>query len=153
LVPVSQIKWQNNLQLGQIKLSGLIYMKTHLKVTTDTKLQWFQFRINHRILTTNTFLVKIHITDNPLCTSCRAEQESLEHLFWFCNKTQSLLNDPKQLLDSRNVTLNLERNCFILGKGNETRQHSVENYILLNINLYIYIYREFLKRNCTYSFV
>ena len=40
------------------------------KVTKNTKLQWLQNRINHHILVTNYFLLKVKIIDNPDCTFC-----------------------------------------------------------------------------------
>lgn len=54
--------------------------------TKDSKLQWLQYRVNHRILTTNTFLKMIGKSDNDLCTFCLEERESLEHIMYDCEK-------------------------------------------------------------------
>ena len=58
--------------------------------TVHTKLQSFQYRILHRTLTTNTLLVKIGILNVDNCTFCLSASESIVHLFWHCNITQSI---------------------------------------------------------------
>ena len=50
----------------------------------DCKIQYFQYRFIHRILGTNSFIFKIKRGDSPLCSFCNAEDETLDHLFWFC---------------------------------------------------------------------
>jgi len=40
-------------------------------ITNDVKVQWFQYRIIHRILGTNCLLNKMKITDDALCTFCK----------------------------------------------------------------------------------
>ena len=69
-------------------------------LTNDTKLRWFQTRINHRILGTNYLLRKMNISDNDLCSFCHNESETLVHLFYECQiikrfwkETQNLVKD------------------------------------------------------------
>jgi hypothetical protein len=50
------------------------------KVTKNTKLQWLQNRINHHILVTNYFLLKVKIIDNPDCTFCHTKSETVLHI-------------------------------------------------------------------------
>ena len=111
------------------------------KVTQDTKLQWLQYRISHRILTTNKFLAKIKLVNSSLCTFCNFEDETIEHLFWNCVKTCSLLESLKQIMESHNINLIIEKHTFLLGKCCGSRMLTsdcVENVILLNIKSYIY---------------
>ena len=138
MIPSSQGKWQNkfNIQLHD-KVWQSIYCNP-FTITRDTKLQWFQFRINHRILPTNSLLAKIGITGNSLCTFCKDEEESLEHLFWYCHKTQALLNEFKQKLETNHIPVILEPVSFILGVVENTKTKSVDNFILLNIKRFIY---------------
>ena len=66
-VPRSQQKWQTSFDF---EIMGNTWDNIYInpfRLTSDTKLHWFQFRVNHRILTTNTFLAKININDIPLC--------------------------------------------------------------------------------------
>ena len=39
---------------------------TSFKITKDSAVQWFQTRINHEILATNTFLCKIKLTNDKV---------------------------------------------------------------------------------------
>lgn len=43
-----------------------VYLTT-FRVTSSSKLQWLQYRINQHILTTNSYLFKIGLTENPHC--------------------------------------------------------------------------------------
>ena len=54
--------------------------KLPFNVLIDTKSREFQYRILNRYLTTNSFLHKIGLANSPLCTFCKQESESLEHL-------------------------------------------------------------------------
>ena len=53
--------------------------KLPFNVLIDTKSREFQYRILNRYLTTNSFH-KIGLANSPLCTFCKQESESLEHL-------------------------------------------------------------------------
>ena len=54
------------------------------KITYDHKLQNFQYKLLHRILPTNTFLVKIGIKDSDLCihSFCKIATDSIMHCIW-----------------------------------------------------------------------
>ena len=62
-----------------------------LKCTKRTRLVEFQFKFLHRQISTNDFLTKIGIKDNPDCSFCNEELEKLTHLFWSCFKVTTLL--------------------------------------------------------------
>ena len=51
------------------------------KVTKDSTVQWFQTRINHIILATNTFLCKFKLTNDPKCTFCSKADETIEFVY------------------------------------------------------------------------
>ena len=55
-------------------------------ITKNSKLQWLQYRINHRILGTNKLLYKIKVSQNNKCTFCSDSIETIEHIFWTCPK-------------------------------------------------------------------
>ena len=71
-------KWENILNKYDIEWKNIHFHCT--KHTKNTKLCWFQYRIIHRILGTNTFLYKIKVKDCNLCTFCKEEPETIEHL-------------------------------------------------------------------------
>ena len=51
--------------------------KLPLKTKKNCKFQWLQYRINNFRLTTNTFLYKIKIKQDPLCSFCKKEKENM----------------------------------------------------------------------------
>ena len=109
------------------------------KSTQNTKLRWFQTRINHRVLGTNKFLYRIRKSDNNLCTFCEGEEETIEYLLWECNDVQNLLNNFEEFVsETLHITFSFQKQNFILGMiaGKQT-----ENLILLQIKYYIYTMR------------
>lgn len=82
--PKSESKWENILDLN---VDGSWWRKQNIlffKITNDIQLRWFNYRIVHRILATNTFLCKIGTTNTNLCSFCKIYPETLCHLFWEC---------------------------------------------------------------------
>ena len=61
------------------------------KLTKNTKLSMFQFKINHHILYTRDKLFKAKITDSDSCHVCESKQ-ILEHLFVECQHVHSFWN-------------------------------------------------------------
>ena len=60
------------------------------KITKDITLQWFQTRIKHNILATNSFLHRIKYIKDPGCSFCAKEPENIKHLLWECEHTKKL---------------------------------------------------------------
>ena len=79
------IKWQKRFSSA---LTWSTMYVTPFATVQEVKLRWFQ----HRILTTNTFVFKLKIIDNDLCTFCNENKEYIEHLFWECNIVQTFWN-------------------------------------------------------------
>ena len=69
-----------------------------LKCTKRKRLVEFQFKFLHRQISTNDFLTKIGIKDNPDCSFCNKELEKLTHLFWSCSKVTTFWNSLIQQL-------------------------------------------------------
>ena len=53
------------------------------------KLIVFQFKLLHRRIPTDDFLLKIGRKENDNCTVCNNSSETLIHLFWSCHVTSS----------------------------------------------------------------
>ena len=49
----------------------------HFKSIKESKLQWLQFQILHRIIPINDYLYKLKKVNCPFCTFCKAEIENL----------------------------------------------------------------------------
>ena len=56
------------------------------KVTLDTKLRWFQYRVIHNILNNNVWLKKVGLINSDLCNFCKKEKETVLHMFAECEK-------------------------------------------------------------------
>ena len=72
--------------------------------TTETKLRVFQFKFLHRRVATNDFLHKIGLKEVDFCSFCNDSTETLMHLFWYCNYTQTFWKNAFQWI-SQNLTL------------------------------------------------
>lgn len=57
------------------------------RITRETKLQSFQFRILHRLITCKKYLHTIRMHEDSLCPFCR-ELDSISHFFLTCPKVQ-----------------------------------------------------------------
>ena len=76
----------------------------HFKVTLDTKLREFQYKILHRICYTNDMLFKFRIVDSPLCYFCGEEIETLEHFFFHCERVRTFWRELNTILKLQNIT-------------------------------------------------
>ena len=85
----SQTEWERDCELTNLEEIRweIIYSKS-FNCSKSTELRNFQFKLLHRRVATNTFLEKIGIKENHLCTFCQKDIETLIHLFWTCEKTQ-----------------------------------------------------------------
>ena len=69
-------------QRGEINLENVF---ENISLTTnDFKLRNFQYKILHRILPTNKFLVKIGIKESDQCNLCMNATDSILHYIWLC---------------------------------------------------------------------
>ena len=82
IVPVNETivpnKWLN--EVGDISVEGWKRIIRNLNNLKEIKLRDFQFKINNRILVTNTFLFKIKKKETNLCSYCK---QKLLLIFYF----------------------------------------------------------------------
>lgn len=128
----SQEKWKEILDNRDLKWEE-IYQIT--KCTIDNKLKNFQYKFLHRIIPTNTFLLKVHLAPSSLCGFCLCNPETLEHLFWECQKIQSFWADLQMYLQERLLSFSKNRNKIYFGDPNYT---TIENLVILIAKKYIY---------------
>jgi hypothetical protein len=107
----------------------------------DVKLKWFQIRILHRILATNIMLNKMDIVNSQLCNFCYADRDSIEHMFWHCNKSQSFWNSLALLINQKcahasNISFSLS--LVLFGVDPNQRTDTVFNLILLLAKSFLY---------------
>ena len=103
--PKTLQKWKN--QLMNIPNASILYNESIydivFNITKDSKLQWFQYRINHRIIGTNYLLKKMSLIADDLCTFCNNTAETILHLFWTCHISKEFFT---QLLHYINTKCN-----------------------------------------------
>ena len=81
--PTAQTKFENEYPAFSFDWKGIYSLA--FVVTLDTRLRAFQYKLLNRIVYTNDKLFKYKMVDSPLCTFCKTEEESLEHLIFHCN--------------------------------------------------------------------
>ena len=79
-------------------------------------MQWFQTRINHRILPTKKYLYNMKYVPSPRCSFCQ-EEETINHMLWQCQETQNLIGDFKRWLNNNNINLTFVEELFIFNIG------------------------------------
>ena len=58
-------------------------------VTIETQIKEFQCKVLNSITFTNEKMFKFKMTDSPLCSFCKREAESHEHLLYCCDVTKT----------------------------------------------------------------
>lgn len=139
--PSGQKKWSE--LLGDPNIEWNCIFNLPFVVTKNTKLQWLQYRINHYILTTNKLLFKMKIVDDPYCTFCHTENETIEHLIWNCNIVQDFLHDVENWFLSHGTSIPITKLSFIFGDVSKCSKNDPKNIIFFNIKQYIYSTRCF----------
>lgn len=126
-------RWFN--EVGNIIVDEWKQYSTSLKYINDMKLRDFQFKINHKILVTKSFLYKIKKTQNNICSYCKKESESIIHLFCHCEVTSQFWDTIKTWLQ-REANLRLELNeKYILFSSTGSL---LLNHIFIIAKYYIY---------------
>ena len=114
-----------------------IYSLPH-RVTSDTKLREFQFKLLNKYLATKAFLYKIGVASSPLRSFCEKENESLEHSFIHCNYAEEFWAAVIKWLRSLNVNIsNLNDKEIMLGMPN-CKDELLVNHVLLIAKQYLY---------------
>ena len=106
------------------------------KLNVGTNLQWFQTRINHRLLPTKKYLYTINATPSPLCNSCQVEEDII-HMLWTCRDTKSLITQLKTWLLTYNINITLSEELFIFNIGKNLTKADLQ--IIITTKYYIYL--------------
>ena len=115
------------------------------------KLRWFQTRIVHRILPTRKYLYDCKIVDDPVCTFCEEDIQSLQHLLWNCEVVQTFQKDLVNKSDRNcphksDMSFSEELVLFGCKQGVET-DDGLRHILLL---AKFYLYRSYMSRLMPY---
>ena len=61
------------------------------RILRETKIQTFQFKLVHRLITCQKKLFQMKITDNPNCNYC-GKLDDIQHFFLYCDKSEAFWN-------------------------------------------------------------
>ena len=74
-------------------MHGLQWEQVYLlprRATLDSKTRKFQYKLLHRIIYTNKSLSKMGLVPPPMCSFCEKLEESLQHLFIYCDTSKNI---------------------------------------------------------------
>ena len=130
-------KWENILNKYDVEWKNIhIHCTKHTK---NTKLCWFQYRIIHRILGTNTFLYKIKVKVCNLCNFCKEEPETIEHLLWGCHKVSDLWHELNRwIFEMTYIEIPLNLEIVMFGLLHPYDGNLITNKIILLTKFYIF---------------
>ena len=137
-IPTGKIKWNQIYEIPDHSW-GYIY-KSPYQLTKCTKLRWFQTSINHRILPTNHLLNKMNISDDPKCTFCGEENETISHLLWNCSHANAFITELTKQFQFRSIILDLNEKSFILSLYPNIMPEIIQRLMLI-VKYYIYMCR------------
>ena len=131
--PTSQAKWEIIYNVEQETWKVIYASPFHFHI--GTKLQWFQTRINHRLLPTKKYLHNMKLVQSPNCNFCQ-EEETISHMLWECQESQSLIRQFIRWINNKNIDLTFTEELYIFNIGNT---HSAADLqIFMIIKHYIY---------------
>ena len=91
---------------------------------------WLQFTILHRLTPTNLSLTELKLTDSKLCTFCKLETETIQHLIVDCPVVKEIWEAVEDMLLNRFVIpIALDKTSILFGKFNTCNMY-LEFWIL-----------------------
>jgi hypothetical protein len=113
--------------------------KVCFKTSSDSSIQWLQYRLLHRILPVGYYLKKIHIKTSDICSFCKEETETIQHVFVNCNDVLNLWRNLSMHIyktTSKRIGFNVKNILF--GEVPTTKDNLVINFIILYAKQYIF---------------
>ena len=137
-IPAGKISWTKKYKFEEDEW-GKIFSDP-FKITKDSTVQWFQSRINHKILATNTLLYNMKLIEDPKCTFCNKRDETIEHLLWECECVKRFLNESILWLSQHGIHITLNEKSVIFGIDPDQKS-DINKLVLMEIKYYIYYAR------------
>ena len=108
------------------------------RVTIDTNLQIFQYKILNNVLYLNEKLFKFKIVSSRLCSFCNSEDEIPVHLFYSCNQTKSRWSKFKELLNSEILLLQNMLQSAFFGFPDNKENFEIVNHLHLIFKYHLF---------------
>ena len=138
--PTSEKKWRETEPQLEDSDWQDIYQSA-FKLTQDTKLQTFQFKITHRILACKANLNTWKIEENNICNFCKDEKDTIEHHLVMCNNTLEFWNQIRRwwnAVTGANLLVGIYDLIFGLPNENKDKIINQFNFLLLLARFHIY---------------
>ena len=112
------------------------------RVTLDTRMRAFQYKILNRILYTDRILYKMKLVPSPLCTFCGDHEETLEHLLINCAYTKNFWLSVISWLNTYNMKIDqLDERTILFGISDNNPENCLLNHIIILGKYTIYLCR------------
>ena len=133
-----------------IQFTDLIWHDIYVcpyKVTRETKLQSFQYKVLHRILACNKYLSDIRAKDSSECLYCDSAVDILDHFLVKCPPVAHFWRSVVKWMNivAKLDTGMLDEHELILGVYRKVPKRDIINNILLRVRFYIYRQRLYHK--------
>ena len=116
-----------------------IYYSSPFLCTSASKLRSFQYKIFHRTIGTNVMLMKMGIKDHDDCFFCDSKPETIEHLFWYCDRIFPLWNALAHWIGSvTEIEIEFTLESVLLGYTNCVPCKNAINCIILVVKFFMY---------------
>ena len=129
-----------NLTIDQLRE---IFLLPH-SVTLESYVKAFQYKVLNSILYTNTILYKMGFRTNDLCSFCKSQSESLNHLFFHCPYSKQFWNDLEIYwcsVSSKRTRLSVQNVLIGIIAENADPLHLLLNYFIMTGEVFLW--------NCT----
>ena len=112
------------------------------RVTIDTILCIFQYKILSNVLYLNEKLFKFKIISSPLCSFCNSENKTPIHLFYSCNQTKSLWSKLQELMNSEILLPQNTPQSAFFGFPDNKENFEIINHLHLIFKYYLFKVRD-----------
>ena len=132
-------KWNERLSTQILEKQWKINYKLCFNTVKDNYLIWFQYKILRGILGVKYYLKKINITDNPMCSLCNRNEETLPHLFFGCIHTRIFWYTIfSWIFRKTSIQIDLTEQEILLGYSSGNNNQVPLNTILMCTKAYIF---------------
>ena len=108
------------------------------RVTMDTNLRIFQYKLLNNVLYLNNMLFRFKKVDSCLCSYCNKEEETPLDLFYSCLKTKQLWNKLRQYSQFINIPHSIPQSSILGLFDNNQHLELIINHLLLIFIFFIY---------------
>ena len=110
-----------------------------------------QYKVLHRILSTNSSLFQFGLKETHLCSFCNETKESILHLFWNCATSLTFWFELSEQVHKKcNFIISLSADKVVLGSA--TSELS-DNMLIVLAKYYIYSCRLNFSKPCVQGFI